>query len=134
MSRLPLASFADQFPHHMKERVEKLATDLEKAAADKLESDLSEPVASGALRSSRSIKAGKKGLRLGWTAVHSVFIDVGRIKSKQFTRKLKRGGRSRPYSRILGSDKAPEGFTRPAIAHLRQGWDEIVEQAGKALE
>lgn len=135
MSRLPLAAFADRFPAHMKEWVEKLATDLEKAAGDKLEGELQEPVGdypgSGKLRASRTISIGKSGLRLGWTAVHSVFIDIGRIRSKQFTRKLKSGGRSKPHSRLLGSDKAQEGFTRPAIAKLRQGWDAVVQAAGK---
>lgn len=128
--RLPLASFADQFPEQMREEMERLANDLEKAAAAKLDTLLDEPVLTGALRASRTLTPSKKGLRLGWTAVHSRFIDMGRKRSKQYRRKLPSGKSSRPFSRLLGSDKATEGFTQPAIKGLRLAWDEIVTTAG----
>ena len=128
--RLPLASFADQFPVRMKEEVEKLTVNLEKAAADKLDSLLDEPVLTGALRASRTLAPSSKGLRLGWTEVHSRFIDMGRKRSKQYRRKLPSGKSSRPFSRLLGSDKAKEGFTQPAIKGLRLAWDEVVKTAG----
>jgi len=130
VSRLPLASFADQFPISMKEEVEKLAAGLEKAAADKLDSLLDEPVLTGALRASRTLSPSNKGLRLGWTEVHARFIDMGRKRSKQYRRKLPSGKSSKPFSRLLGSDKASDGFTQPAIKGLRLAWDEVVKTAG----
>jgi hypothetical protein len=130
VTSLRLASFADTFPEKMRKEVENLAANLEKEAGKKLDSLLDEPVATGALRASRTLQEGKQGLRLGWTEVHSVFIDMGRKQSKQYRRKLPSGKSSRPFSRLLGSDKVKDGFTQPAIKGLRLAWDEVVTAAG----
>ena len=125
---LRLSSFADRFPAEMKERVEKLSADLVAATAKELEGLIEEPVASGTLRASRSLVESKKGLRLGWSDPSAIGVDVGRIQSKSYQRKLKSGGKSRHYSRLLGSQKRPEGFTQPAIQALRLGWDRVVAE------
>lgn len=127
---LRLASFADTFPERMRKEVEDIATRLEKEAGKKLDALLDEPVGTGALRASRTLQEGKQGLRLGWTEVHSIFIDMGRKQSKQYRRTLPSGKKTRPFSRLLGSDKAKEGFTQPAIKGLRLAWDEVVVAAG----
>lgn len=130
---LRLSTFADRFPAEMKERVEKLAAELVDATADELESLVQEPEATGALRSSRSREESKKGLRLGWTSPAAIGIDVGRIQSKTYRRTLPSGSKSKPYSRMLGSTKAPEGFTKPAIAALRLGWEQVLASVGQEL-
>lgn len=131
--KLKLASFADQFPAQMKERVEELASKLEKETADKLDSLIELPARTGALRASKQLKSSQAGMRLGWTAVHAIPIDLGRRRSKQYRRTLPSGKKTRPFSRLLGSDKLPEGFTAPALRLLREGWDEIVQDVDKAI-
>lgn len=126
-----LASFADSFPIEAKDRVEKLASDIEKVTARKLDSLINEPVSTGTLRSSKSLKSTGKGLILGWESVRAVPIDMGRVKSKTYRRTLRSGKKTQPFSRLLGSDKAPEGFTQPAIKLLKASWNETVESAGK---
>jgi hypothetical protein len=128
---LRLSAFADRFPTEMKERVEKLAEALVAKTAAELESLVDEPEATGTLRASRGLVEGGKGLRLGWTAESAIGVDVGRIQSKSYRRTLKSGAKSRPYSRMLGSEKRPEGFTKPALAQLRLDWDRIVSEAGQ---
>jgi hypothetical protein len=128
---LRLSTFADRFPAEMVERVEKLAESLQAKVAAKLEDLVDEPVSTGGLRSSRSLVTSKKGLRLGWTAPGAIGVDVGRIQSKTYQRKLKSGKKSRPYSRMLGSEKKKEGFTQPAIAGLRLAWDQVASEAGQ---
>jgi hypothetical protein len=131
--KLKLASFADQFPAHMKERVEELASKLEKETADKLDALIELPARTGALRASKQLKSSQAGMRLGWTAVHAIPIDMGRRRSKQYRRTLPSGKKTRPFSRLLGSDRLPEGFTAPALRLLREGWDEIVQDVDKAI-
>lgn len=131
--KLKLASFADRFPAHMKERMEELASKLEKETADKLDSLIDVPVRTGALRASKQLKSSQAGMRLGWTAVHAIPIDMGRRKSKQYRRTLPGGKKTRPFSRLLGSDKLPEGFTMPALRLLRADWDSIVQDVDKSI-
>lgn len=128
---LRLSTFADRFPAEMQSRVEKLAESLVSATAKELESLIEEPVTTGGLKASRSLEETKKGMRLGWTAPGAIGVDVGRIKSKTYRRTLKGGRKSRPFSRMLGSEKAPEGFTQPAIRKLRLGWEQIVADLEK---
>jgi hypothetical protein len=129
---LPLSSFADRFPAEMKQKVEKLAEELVAKAASELEGLIHEPEATGALRQSRKLIAGKNGaLRLGWTSPAAIGIDVGRIQSKTYRRELASGKKSKPFSRLLGSESAKEGFTRPAVEGLRLGWDRIVAEVSQ---
>jgi len=131
MSTLRLSEFADSFPPEMKEKIDHLSADLLSAAAEKLEASIQEPSHTGALRSSRTKSRSGKGLRLGWTDPGAVGVDIGRIKSRPYSRVTKSGGRSVTFTRLLGSDQAPQGFSQPAIKALRFGWDSTVEEAGK---
>lgn len=134
---LRLSSFADRFPAEMKDRVEKLAQDLVARTAAELESLLDEPVATGALRASRQlVESGSKkgGLRLGYTAPHAIGVDVGRIRSKTYRRTLPSGKKTRPFSRMLGSEKRPEGFTQPALEGLKSRWEQIAAEASEEFK
>lgn len=128
---LKLASFAERFPAEMAPKVEKLMNDLEQAAANKLNSLIVEPVDVGTLKQSRGTKANGKGVSIGYTAVHAITVDIGRIKSKTYRRTLRSGKKSKLFSRMLGSAKVPEGMTQPAIRKLKAVWDEVAESAGK---
>lgn len=131
---LRLSSFADRFPAEIRDRVEKLAQDLIAKTASELESLLDEPVATGALRASRQlVESGSKkgGLRLGYTAPHAIGVDVGRIKSKSYRRTLPSGKKTRPFSRMLGSEKRPEGFTQPALKGLESRWEGIAAEVSE---
>lgn len=134
---LRLSSFADSFPAEMRDRIEKLAQDLVTKTASELESLLDEPVTTGALRASRQlVESGSKkgGLRLGYTAPHAIGVDVGRIRSKTYRRTLPSGGKTRPFSRLLGSDKRPEGFTQPALTALKSRWEQLVSEASEEFK
>lgn len=131
MSRLKLASFADQFPSAMKEKVEKLATSIEQKAADAISSSLVEPVDVGRLKRSRGAKSTTRGISIGYTEVHAIPIDIGRVKSKMYRRTLKSGKKTVAFSRMLGSASRPEGMTRPALKEFRAVWESVVEDAGK---
>lgn len=134
---LRLSAFADRFPAETKDRVEKLAQDLVAKTAAELESLLDEPVTTGALRASRQlVESGSKkgGLRLGYTAPHAIGVDVGRIRSKTYRRTLPSGKKTRPFSRMLGSEKRPEGFTQPALEGLKSRWEQIVAETSEEFK
>lgn len=134
MTSLRLSTFADRFPAEMRERIEKLARDLIAKTGAGLDSLIDEPVTTGTLRASRQLVESKKGLRLGWTAPSAVGVDVGRIKSKTYRRTLPSGKKTRPFSRLLGSEKRPEGFTQPAITALKSRWEQIAAGAGEEFK
>lgn len=134
---LRLSSFADSFPAEFRDRIEKLAQNLVTKTGSELDSLIDEPVTTGALRASRQlVESGSKrgGLRLGWTAPHAIGVDVGRIKSKTYRRKLPSGKMTRPFSRLLGSEKRPEGFTQPALTALKSRWEQIAAEAGEEFK
>lgn len=136
MTSLRLSSFADSFPAEFRDRIEKLAQDLIAKTGSELDSLIDEPVTTGALRASRQlIESGSKGgLRLGWTAPSAIGVDVGRIKSKTYRRKLPSGKMTRPFSRLLGSEKRREGFTQPALTALKSRWEQIAAEAGEEFK
>lgn len=133
---MTLGEFANSFPSQMLGAVERLAERLEVEAGDAIEAELDSltPVLTGELARSRERRTSKSGLRLGWSAVSAIPIDIGRRKSKPFRRKLRNGQLSKSMTRMLGSDAAPEGMTRPAVRVLRSKWDEIVASVGEELE
>jgi hypothetical protein len=133
--KLPLASFADIFPEHMREKVESLSNRLEVEAGKVAEQSLDEPMLTGSLKSSREVRHRADGLHIGWTEVHAVMIDFGPRKSAPYQRKIPGTGRkSKFFSRRLGSMSAPQGLRRPALRAIRDSWDAIVAEAGKVLE
>lgn len=137
MTSLRLSSFADRFPVEFRDRIEKLSQDLITKTGSELESLIEEPVTTGALRASRQlVESGSKkgGLRLGWTAPSAIGVDIGRIKSKTYRRTLPSGKKTRPFSRLLGSEKRPEGFTQPAIVALKSRWESIASEAGESFK
>lgn len=128
-----LMAFADAFPAQAGEKVVRLASDLVQAAEATIEKAVNEPVLTTALRSSRALKSvSGGGLRLGWSDKSAIGVDVGRIQSQPMTRRTSRG-RTVSFTRLLGSEKAPKGFTQPAIAALRLGWEQVAADAGKGF-
>jgi len=134
MSAKTLRQFAESFPEELQKKVILLGQKLEEVSVNTLAAYIDEPVLTGALRGSRTIESTpSRGRSIGWTNEAAVFIDIGRIKSKMFTKKTMKG-KSKPFQRMLGSDKVPEGFTQPAITRLRKNWEEVVKLAGLAAE
>lgn len=132
-SRLRLSSFADQFPAEMRDEIEKTVEALIEKTGSALDELIDEPVATGTLRASRQLTESKGGLRMGWTAPSAVGVDIGRIKSKTYRRTLPSGKKTRPFSRMLGSEKRPEGFTQPALEGLKSRWEQVAAEAGEEL-
>jgi len=130
VSKQSFQDFAATFPPEMKEKVEQLKTRLETEAADEVEANI---VAPGSLKGSLTRITGKSGIRLGWSALHAKFIDIGRVKSKPYSMKLKSGGKSKLFSRTLGSEEVPEGMTGPAVKKMESKWDGIVTSAGEVM-
>lgn len=134
MSGKTLRAFAESFPGEMQKKVVELGIQLERVTVNTLASYIDEPVLTGKLKGSRTISASdSKGASIGWTAVQSIFIDIGRVRSKMFTKRTMHG-KSKPFTRMLGSDALPEGFTQPALTRLRSNWATVVELAGLAAE
>lgn len=130
MSKKSFQEFAATFPDEMKGKLEDLKSRLEKEAADEVEENI---VAVGSLKHSRQRLETKSGVRLGWSQVHAKMIDIGRVKSKPYARKLKSGGKSKLFTRMLGSADVPEGMTGPAVKKMESKWDAIVTSAGEVL-
>jgi hypothetical protein len=132
MSKSDLTTFADAFPEQMKEKVSSLAASLIQSAEAKLETLLQEPTLTTALRQSRALESvSGGGLKIGWSDKAAIGVDVGRIQSQPYTRRVKGGGKSVSFTRLLGSAESPLGFTKPAIAGLRLGWEQVAQDAGK---
>lgn len=134
---LRLSSFADRFPAEMRERLEKAVDNLVEKTAEELGDMADEPISTGALRASRKLvnnETKRGGLRLGWEAMSAIGIDVGRIRSKPYRRKLSSGKKTKFFTRMLGSEQAPEGFTKPARVGLRLHWEEIVAEASEEFK
>jgi len=132
---LKLSAFADTFPDAMRGKVNKLADDLVQGAEEKLASVIHVPIgATGNLASSQALETSNRGLILGWSDRAAIGIDVGRVMSKSYRRMLGNGQRTTPFSRLLGSDQAPEGFTQPAIKELQADWDQVAQDVGKDFD
>lgn len=133
---LKLSTFADTFPDAMREKVNKLGDDLVQGAEQKLASYLHVPIGeTGALGASQALESTTRGgLILGWSDRAAIGIDVGRVQSKSYRMMLGNGQRSALFSRLLGSDQAPEGFTKPAIEALQGDWDQVAQEIGKDFD
>lgn len=132
MAKSDLTTFADAFPVEMKGKVSDLAASLVQSAETKLETLLNEPTLTGSLRGSRALESvSGGGLKIGWSDKAAIGVDVGRIQSQPYTKRVKGGGKSVSFARLLGSDEAPMGFTKPAMQGLRLGWEQVAQDAGK---
>jgi hypothetical protein len=97
----------------------------------------------GELKASRTVTRSAEQGSISWSAPHALVINLGRKRSKPYSRQLrgttvpKRGRRGRllgasgtkPFTRMLGSKQARGGMTRPAFRALRRDWGRVIEKA-----
>lgn len=92
--------------------------------------------ASGALARSQQthMPTGEAFGRVTLSAAYAQAINIGRKMSKPFSRRTASGGKTKEFSRRLGSRKQPRGMTRGAERQLRREWPDVVTEAAQRAE
>lgn len=102
----------------------------------------------GALKASRKVTKGAEEGRVSWDAPHAAVINLGRKRSKPYSRVIKksaglaRGRRgsklgaagTKPFTRMLGSKALRGGMTRPAFRALRRDWGKVISDSVQVAE
>jgi hypothetical protein len=129
--------FARRFPGQLAGLINAFMGSLQEAVTDHQDAamDAREPVKTGALKASRQVERGGAGRvagqiasragspsKIGYTAVHALFVVPGRKRSKKTGRML---GSQQPQAR--------RGVIRGAQRQLRREWTKVVDIAASEL-